>query len=53
MKPTDLKTRIIKAKEAIDNYPKWVKSTMVFQGGGLKRGDNLDTLSHGNSETKV
>lgn len=40
MKPEQLEERIKKAKEAIDNYPAWVRSSMIFQGTGVRRGDN-------------
>lgn len=36
----DLQARIQRAKDAIAKYPQWVRRSMVFQGGGVRRGDN-------------
>lgn len=40
MTPEELDNRIKKAKETIENYPEWVKGSMIFQGTGVQRGDN-------------
>jgi len=40
MNHKDLEERIKKSKEAIDKYPAWVKRSMKFVGGGVRRGDN-------------
>ena len=35
----ELDARIQKSREAIANYPTWVRKGMVFQGGGVRRDD--------------
>lgn len=35
----ELESRIQKSREAIANYPAWVRKGMFFQGGGVRRDD--------------
>lgn len=36
---SELEARIQKSRQAIAAYPAWVRNSMVFHGGGVRRSD--------------
>lgn len=42
----DIRKRIKKSRAAIAAYPTWVKRSMVFHGGGVRRDQSKEDRGH-------